>query len=405
MRLHSWLGRPKRERARRRAHPRLNLEALDDRVVPAFFSPVNYAAGNVPQAIVTADFDGNGIQDLAVVSYWDNTVSVMLGNADGSYQAPLTAATNSNPRSLAVGDFDGDGKLDLGVATSYGVDVLMGDGAGGFGAPAHTGMWTDPTSIAVGDINHDGVLDLGVSSNYAYSGWYGTYYTGYVNVLMGNGDGTFSDSGSVFANYGYHTGVVLADLNGDLVDDVAAANTSYGTVTVMLNDGAGNLASTLGYYGGGGNGMAAGDVDGDLDLDLVTSSSWSGAVLLNDGLGAFTTQYYTTQTYSSDVALADFNHDGDLDIVTTAYSNDVTVVLGRGDGTFSPPIHSTAGAYPYSVATWDFNGDGWEDVVTANVDGNDVSILTNDQTWPPADAPLVTINDMSIAEGNLGTTN
>jgi hypothetical protein len=128
-------------------------------------------------------------------------------------------------------------------------------------------------------------------------------------------------------------------------------------------------------------------------------------VLLGDGLGSFgAAQTYATGSYPASVAIADFNQDGKPDIATANYSSqDVSVVLGRGDGTFSPPVNSASGSYPWAVAAGDFNGDGWPDAVTANSSEGNASVLINDQTWIPVDAPSVSVNDVTVTEGNTGS--
>jgi Calx-beta domain/FG-GAP-like repeat len=427
MRLLSWLDglqptSQRRRSKRRRGHcpqpppRRLSVEALDDRILPGFLGPVNYAAGSNPYAIVAADFNHDTIPDLAIANYSSNTVSVLLGNGNGTFQLPLDSATGYLPLSLAVGDFDGDTNLDVVTANSGDVSVLLGNGNGTFQPPSSIGIGSNPASVAVGDFNHDGTLDLGVTSNlYVFdgSGPYGNYYhyDGYANVLVGNGDGTFSAAGSNYLGYGYQRwSATAADLTGDGVDDLAVANEGYGTVGVLINDGFGNLADPINYSAGYYPlGLATGDVDGDGDTDLVTANYYgqSAGVLLNNGSGVFgPAQSYSTGGGSISVALADFNNDGHADIATAnSYTNDVSVILGRGDGTFSPALHAAAGSYTYGVAAGDFNGDGWADVATANYYGGNASVLLNDHTWPPADAPSVSISDVSVTEGNSGTLN
>src|SRR4051794_25071287 len=118
MPLHHWLqhlvaglapGRGQPRHNRRGSH-RPNLEVLEDRTVLSFASPVGYATGANPYAMVTADVNGDGRLDIAVAnySYGSNSVSVLLGNADGTFQPAQIYATDAAPRSIAVGDFNGD---------------------------------------------------------------------------------------------------------------------------------------------------------------------------------------------------------------------------------------------------------------------------------------------------------
>ncbi len=426
MRSRSRPGGRKTAPARRQVEPcprlkvpvwKPSVEGLDDRVLPSFLAPVNSAVGSFPDAVAVGDFNHDGVPDLAVANNGSGTVSVLLGNGDGTFQPARDSAAGPYPHSLAVGDFNADGKLDVAVAVSGDVNVLAGNGDGTFQAPAGVGLGSDPASLAVGDFNADGKLDMGVTSNvyypgsyyYGWYGWYWTpgYYTGNAGVLLGNGDGSFASPGTTWLGYGYHTGAAVADFNGDGKQDFAAADTDYGTVSVLPGDGAGNLSGPTDFYAGGSPGaVAAGDVNGDGKADLV-AATYSGTVgvLLGDGSGGFGPAHtYPTGSYPTAVALADFNHDGKPDVVTSDYYDaGVAVVLGRGDGTFSPPLTAAAGPGPGGVAAGDFDGDGWADAATANLYGGNASVLINDHAWPAADAPSASVGDVTVAEGNDGT--
>ena len=131
-------------------------------------SPIT--VGDNPSAIVAGDFNGDGKLDLAVANENDNTVTILLGNGDGTFtQAPGSPiAVGNGPDALAVGDFTGNGKLDLAVANfaSGTVTILLGNGVGAFteaaGSPFAVGK--GPTSIAVGDFNDSGRLGLAVTN-------------------------------------------------------------------------------------------------------------------------------------------------------------------------------------------------------------------------------------------------
>src|SRR5439155_1700338 len=151
--------------------------------------------GSGPVAVAVGDFNRDGKLDLAVADYGSGchgylcntsstTVSVLLGNGDGTFQAPRTFVAGIGPNSVAVGDFNGDGILDLAVANyiSWTVSVLLGSGDGAFRAvlPALSPD-RGPTSVVVGDFNGDGIQDLAVAH----------YRSTTVSVLLGHGDGTF----------------------------------------------------------------------------------------------------------------------------------------------------------------------------------------------------------------------
>src|SRR5205823_860128 len=110
---------------RRPAVGRLQLEVLEDRCLLSFSPAVSYPVGASPQAVVTGDFNGDGRLDLAVANVSSNTVSILLGNANGTFQPAQNFATGVGRLSLAVGDFNGDGNLDLVTANANSGDVSV----------------------------------------------------------------------------------------------------------------------------------------------------------------------------------------------------------------------------------------------------------------------------------------
>src|SRR5262245_5587757 len=113
-------------------HPfRPLLERFEERVNPGFLAPLAFDAGLSPQSVAVADVNGDGVLDLAVANEGSATVSVLLGNGDGTFAAARNFAAGSFPRSVAVGDVNGDGVLDLAVANyivNGTVSVLLGNG-------------------------------------------------------------------------------------------------------------------------------------------------------------------------------------------------------------------------------------------------------------------------------------
>lgn len=395
------------------ASHRPRFEAFEDRRMLSFSPAASYDTPDGPLAVVTADFNNDGQLDLATANSSNNSVSVLLSNADGTFQPAQSSDTGVNPLSLAVGDFNADGTLDLATANAADVSILLGNGNGTFQSPASIGIEGSPSSVAVGDFNSDGKLDLGVTSNVYYPGYYYYGYYGYsvgrANVLLGDGDGSFG-APTASLDYGYLTSATLADFNGDGILDFAAANQYYGSVIVLPGTGTGSLGapaySYSSYYI---QSMAAGDVNDDGKLDLVTANQYGDkvGVLLGTGTGSFlATQTYAAGSYPFSVALGDFTGDGRLDIATAnPSSNDVSILRGLGNGTFSQPERFAAGPSPRAVAAGDFNGDGWLDVATANVTGNSTSVLLNNQSWPELPPPVsVSVSDTSIKEGKRGIT-
>jgi hypothetical protein len=405
-----------RRRAPRAAALPPRLEVLGDRCLPSFLGPVSYTAGPRPSDVVTGNFNNDTALDLAVANYYDGSVTVLPGNADGTFRPAVTSATGDYPQSLAVGDFDGDGKLDLAAityhnyASHYDVSVLRGNGDGTFQTPDVIET-LGAASMAVGDFNGDGKLDLGVLS--AYGGDYYSNDTYSATVLLGNGDGSFSPPNTTVLGNTYYDSLALADFNGDGNLDFATTNHTYRSVSVLLGDGLGDFLPPTDFSTGtsGTGTVTAGDANGDGHIDLVMSNGYPFAVsvLPGDGLGSFGPAQTspTGEQPLSPIVLGDVNRDGRVDLVLIATavpntSGSVSVLLGIGGGAFSAPRTFAAGSYPGAVVVGDFNGDGWLDAAaTSYLDG--VSVLVNDTHWVPAGAPSVTINDVSVTEGNTGT--
>src|SRR5665213_3328636 len=341
-----------------------------------FRAAANYALGNNQGSVVVSDFNGDGKTDLAVANTNSNNASVLLGNGDGTFQPAVNYGVGSFPYSVAAGDFNGDGKADLALANfeSNNVSVLLGNGNGKFQAAVDYAVGTQPQSVTVGDFNGDGKPDLAVAD-----------VGGGVSVLRGNGNGTFQTAVN-YATGSYPYSVTVGDFNADGRADLAVANDNSDNVSVLLGNGDGTFQAASNYAAGiSPVSVTVGDFNGDgkPDLAVALADYYSNnvSVLLGNGNGTFQpTVNYTAGTRPQSVTVGDFNGDGKPDLAVAdsfSFGSGVDVLLGNGNGTFQAAVNFFAGNAPYSVAVGDFNGDGKTDLVVA-LAGGDVSVLLNE---------------------------
>ena len=202
----------------------------------AFSSAGNLYASGTPNSLALGDLNQDGNLDAMVASGYTqgpgssgSGLAVSLGRGDGTFtpgpNSPL--ALGMNLQGIATADFNGDGKLDVAVTDSVSntVMILLGNGDGTFGAPLAIPVGNEPVATLAGDFNNDGKLDLAVAN----------FADDTVTLLLGNGDGTFTQaSGSPYpVGYGPYA-ITAADFNGDGKLDLAVANLSAGSVSVLL---------------------------------------------------------------------------------------------------------------------------------------------------------------------------
>ena len=342
-------------------------------------NPQSPATGAYPEAIAVADFNRDGIPDLAVVNTSAGTVTILLGKGDGTFTATASSLqAGLSPIAVAVGDFNSDGVPDLAVASesSNNISIFLGNGDGTFTAVAsqpETG--STPTAMVVGDFNGDGILDLAVANSQSYT----------ITVELGNGDGTFTPSALSAQTNVASRSMVAGDFNGDGILDLAVTGGYYpGQATILLGNGDGSFTATapvnLPGAASGALEVVAGDFNQDGKLDLAIASS-SIYIFLGNGDGSFTAVAASPAgLFNPDsLAVADLDGDGNPDLVVTNGSQ-LGILLGKGDGTFATMTTVSGGTYPYAVATGDFNGDGMKDLAITNLYNNTTNILTSQLT-------------------------
>jgi hypothetical protein len=364
-----------------------------------FLESLSPSFGSYPAREVTADFNGDGIPDLATLSSDTSfgggpyTVAVFLGNGDGTFRVGPTI----QPSDMSIypfmvsGDFNGDGKLDLAILSYDGLTmtdltILLDNGDGSFSAkPTVVFQRGSPGgdvilgTMAAADFNGDGKLDLAVVGDYVSSGG--------VTILLGNGDGTFAAAGPNLDPTADFALIATGDFNGDGIQDFVTPNYFEfgGSPTIFLGKGDGTftfqpMSLTLDYFP---TSVLVGDFNSDGVLDLAFSDLNGVEIALGNGDGTFNETSASpiqvpTELYS--LQAGDFNRDGKLDLAgLDAYFGQIVILLGAGDGTFAvtkaTPGVSASTFGTHQIAAADFNGDGVPDLALLTYNVNTASIL------------------------------
>jgi hypothetical protein len=352
-----------------------------------------------PSSLTAADWNADGKLDLAVTNAGAGTVSILLGNGDGTFAAKVDYATGNQPMAIAAGDFNHDGILDLAVVNQADntVSILLGTGGGAFALQRVYATGNQPDAVTVADLNGDGNLDLAVANMADNT----------VSILFGNGDGTFA--GHLDYPAGENPSAVIAgDFNGDGMLDLAVANdfTPGGTVTILLNHGDGSYLHGVAYATGDSVSLVAADFNGDgkLDFAAVTNLAQTLSVYSGNGNGTFTlgpSQTTHLSPFSLGLAAADVNGDGTLELLVTSNStNSVTAFENNDAATFSTISQYGAVAGLTALTAGDFNNDGSIDLAAVVAGSNTIAILLQS---PAAALSSASLNFGTVQTGSSAT--
>jgi hypothetical protein len=340
--------------------------------------------GTEPRWVAVADVNGDGKLDILTAGLGnpaDNSLSILLGNGDGSFRAPISLAVGGSQNSLTVADVNGDGKPDITVGSNYGASVLLGTGDATFQPPKTIGFPTIVTLVAVADVNRDGKPDLVFVS-----------FSGSVIMDLGHGDGTFSPL-SPSSGVGLRNTPYLADLNGDGLPDSVVLDRSGNILfrqglpgaggrfapPVVLNPGRPARDLTL-LRTAAGWAVAAADLRFDPALSGPNHFVYTVSLYKTSAGGAVTrTTAFSTTLLPTRLAAADLSGNGLDDLVAADSLDDsIQIAFQLPDGSFSAPLIRPTGQAPSDLALADVTGGGLPDIVVSNQADGDVSVFPND---------------------------
>lgn len=344
----------------RRQPPSPDLRSpLNDQL--ALSAPSNFPLSKLPFTLHISDVNRDGLRDALVGGA---TLELLLGRGDGTFQSVRTIeAVGGN--GVATADFNSDGNPDVAYGSGMNLRLYLGRGDGTFAAGTSLPIDSNAVAIAAGDLNRDERPDLVI-------GDYGTGMS-YAYILPGRGDGTFGPINKIGVGSSPHS-LRLVDLNRDGKLDIVTANHGGDGASVLFGNGDGSFGS-LQTVAGAERPIQVEAVDVNLDAipDLVVSSASAGKVTLHLGRGDGTflpaqTIAVATERNTYGLAVGDLNRDGvpDIAVCSANNGNQISVLLGIGDGSFRAPVPIAVGTDTFALGIADWNGDGGNDLAATN---------------------------------------
>lgn len=344
---------------------------------PPSFSRTDYRSAPGPRGVVAGDFNRDGAIDLALANNGEKSVTI-LTNQTGSGRGFVVAqriSLGGGPFDIVADDLNNDSVTDLVVANAdlNSIDILLGEPDGTFQPPVQRPVAGNPRGAAIAHMNQDSNLDI-VFTQFASNS---------VQILYGDGSGwNFVDRPGTLATGIAPQGVLAHDFNGDGRRDIAVANTGASPLSVLYQNADGtfrHVAVSVPQYL---NVLTMGDFNRDGWPDIAAASTSRNFVVLYQGSRTALTQYDSMLAGASPrgIATADLNRDGRLDLVTANRGDSsVSVFLARTThpGLFNDAFSLAAGTGSRDVALADFNFDDQIDIATANEYAGTASVLLN----------------------------
>jgi len=369
----------------------------------SFSTPNVFDAGYNSNMLLMADFNNDGLDDIATANYGGDNVSILLAVRKDSFAAEVTDTVGDGAWDLACGDFNNDGDIDL-VVTNYlddDISVLLGNGDGTFQTKVDYAVNKFPRGVVVGLFNNDSIPDIAVANYVSIS----YIIHGRISVFIGNGNGTFA------SKVDYPTGKKPYDLLMGYIDqdtnlDLISVNRSHDDISVLRGNGNGTFKTEVDFDVGHYPEYATlGDFNNDSLLDIAVCNAWnfdSVSVLLGDTGTIFkAAQNFYAGYRPFEATAADFDKDGNIDLALTIANYDsINILMGNGDGTFQYPFGILAGNTPHGIISVDIEGDSDIDILNVNYQGGGSTYLYYNTFCPDIS---FTKNDVSILGGSDGS--
>jgi hypothetical protein len=361
----------------------LTADASAQTCSPTTFATAEPFPAPSPTQVVVANFNGDTFPDIAVASGNLNEIAVLLNDGSGGFGPPIVSTILENPAQIAAADLRGNGTTDLVIAVYDGIDVLLGNGDGTFAAPVFYpsnmyGGWT----LVVGTFDANESPDVILASQYQQS----------TVFFAGHGDGTFASAVPMAVTV--TSGLASGDFNGDSKLDLVVSNSNAGTISVYLGHGDGTFGPPADFVAGSGPGsLAVGDLDGDGHADVAVATPGFVSVLIGNGNGTFQAALqYPAGPAPTALAIADFDLDGQQDVaVVDNQLNAVGILFGVGGGALSPLQAYLIASRASGLAVGDLDTNGLADIVSGDSPDSAVVVLRNAGQGDFLGVPLSTV--------------